>query len=125
MKKYLFIFLGSVCLSLAVMGIFVPGLPTTPLLLLSTWLYARSSEKLLGMVMRNKYLGNYLRSYHERGGAMTPRQKLFAISFMWVMVGVSVFLRLESNTLKYILIGVATIGTTVMGFVVPTYKKEK
>ncbi len=44
--KAILIFLGTVSLILAVIGIFVPGLPTTPFVLLSAGLYIRSSEKL-------------------------------------------------------------------------------
>ncbi|MDD3725060.1 MAG: DUF454 family protein, partial [Bacteroidales bacterium] len=46
MKKYILQALGLISLSLAILGIFLPLLPTTPLLLLSSYLFLKSSDKL-------------------------------------------------------------------------------
>ena len=40
-KKILFIIAGSVCLALGFIGMFVPVLPTTPLVLLAAFLFSR------------------------------------------------------------------------------------
>lgn len=44
--------------------------------------------------------------------------------FMWTMVTVSIILQIESSLIKYIIIGVALVGTCVMGFIVPTAKND-
>lgn len=105
------------------LGVTLPGLPVTPFLLLATWLFTHSSPKLLNLLMRNKYLSNYVNGYHKRGG-MTKRKKIFVIIFMWTMVTISVCLRIESVIIKFIIISMALIGTFVMGFVVPTAKNK-
>ena len=81
--KYLLIILGSLCLALGVIGIFLPLLPTTPFLLLSAALYVRSSEKLYQWLIHQKYLGSYIRNFCEHK-AIPLRAKIISISMVWI-----------------------------------------
>lgn len=83
--KYLLIILGSICLALGVIGIFLPLLPTTPFLLLSAALYVRSSDKLYQWLIHQKYLGNYIRNFREHK-AIPLRAKIFSISMVWITI---------------------------------------
>ncbi len=123
MKKYILIALGLLSLALAVIGIVVPGIPTTPFLLLSAWLFARSSKRLLGYLHSNKYLSRYITSYQKRRGILLW-QKIYAITLMWCAVTISILLRIDNITIKWVLFCVAIIGTIVMGFVIPTYRDK-
>lgn len=122
MKRYVYIVLGILSLILAVAGVILPGLPTTPFVLLSVWLFTHSSPLLLNRLMGNKMLNNYVTNYHERGG-LSKKSKLFTILFMWCMVILSVVLQINNMMIKWIIICMALVGTYVMGFVVPTAKK--
>ena len=84
--KYLLIILGSICLALGVIGIFLPLLPTTPFLLLSAALYFRSSEKLYQWLIRQKYLGTYIRNFREHR-AIPLRVKIISVSLVWLTIG--------------------------------------
>lgn len=122
----LMITLGIITTALGFMGIFVPGLPATPLLLLSSWLFYRSSEKLHN-ALHKSFLGNKIREYEKNKG-LSIRGKLYAISLMVIMVTISVTIFLQNPTIKIIVIAAAAVGTIVVGFVVPTVKqtdKEK
>ncbi|MCO5333369.1 MAG: YbaN family protein [Pyrinomonadaceae bacterium] len=44
-RKAILIFLGTVCVGLGVMGMFLPLMPTTVFLLLAAYCYSKSSEK--------------------------------------------------------------------------------
>ena len=81
--KYLLIILGSLCLALGVIGIFLPLLPTTPFLLLSAALYVRSSEKLYQWLIHQKYLGSYIRNFREHK-SIPLRAKIISISMVWI-----------------------------------------
>ena len=81
--KYLLIILGSICLALGVIGIFLPLLPTTPFLLLSAALYVRSSDKLYQWLIHQKYLGEYIRNFREHK-AIPLRAKITSITMVWI-----------------------------------------
>ena len=81
--KYLLITLGSICLALGVIGIFLPLLPTTPFLLLSAALYVRSSDRLYQWLIHQKYLGDYIRNFREHR-AIPLRAKILSVSMVWI-----------------------------------------
>ena len=81
--KYLLIILGSISLALGVIGIFLPLLPTTPLLLLAATLYVRSSDKLYQWLIHHKYLGSYIRNFREHR-AIPLRAKIISVSLLWI-----------------------------------------
>ena len=81
--KYLLIILGSISLALGVIGIFLPLLPTTPLLLLAAALYVRSSEKLYLWLINQKHLGSYIRNFREHK-AIPLRAKIISITMVWI-----------------------------------------
>jgi uncharacterized protein len=123
MRKILLIIAGAISLSLGVLGIFVPGLPTTPFMLLTAALFVRSSPKLYKWLIGNKYFGKYILNYQRRKG-MTRRQKIYAISLMWVMISISAGFLVNSLVVRLIIVAAGIIGTIVMGFIVPLAKKE-
>jgi len=81
--KYLLIILGSICLTLGVIGIFLPLLPTTPFLLLAASLYVRSSDRLYQWLIHQKHLGSYIRNFREHK-AIPLRAKIISILMVWI-----------------------------------------
>ena len=122
-KKIILVFLGTLSLVIGVIGIFVPGLPTTAFLLLTAALYMRSSDKLYKKLLANKILGPYITEFQTNKG-MTKRMKMHAIGTMWVMITISCVFFVDLLSVKLVIIGVGIIGTIVMGFIVPTSFKD-
>lgn len=122
MKKGIFIILGIISLILGIIGIFIPGLPTTPFLLLSASLFIKSSTKLYNWLIRNKFLGAYISDYYNNKG-LSKLTKIFSVTLMWIMTSISVFLIFNTLIPKILVVILALIGTVVMGFVIPTVKK--
>ncbi len=119
--KLLFIFLGSVSLFLGILGIVIPGLPTTPFLLLSAALFLRSSDYLYRKLITHKYLGRYIQKFHDKRG-ITLQVKWYSILLMWLMITISVVFLIKVTSIRILIIAIGLIGTIVMGFVVKTVK---
>ena len=66
--------LGLLCVVLAVIGAFVPLLPTVPFLLLAAILFARSSARLHRWILSHRRFGPVIEDW-TRSGAIRPRAK--------------------------------------------------
>ena len=97
--KVLLIILGSISLPLGVIGIFVPLLPTTPLLLLSAALYFRSSPKLYDWLLNHPRLGTYIRNFREHR-AIPLRVKIVSVSLVWLTIGYCIIAVVEPLWLR-------------------------
>ena len=111
-------------MGLGVLGVVVPGLPTTPFLLLASWLFYRSSPRLQEWLLHS-WLGTYIRSYHRRGG-MTFAQKASAVGIMVTMVLLSTFVFIPAGSVARIIVPIAgAVGVLIVIFAVPNAKKEE
>ena len=119
MKKFLFITIGVLSVILGIIGIFVPGLPTTPFILLSSWLFYKSSKRLHD----RSPLGKYIRRYESRQG-MRLTGKFISIACMWIMISISAFLILEDFKIRVLLLILGAIGTGSILLIVPTAKRQ-
>lgn len=109
MKKYTFITLGTISLILGLCGLFTPGLPTTPFILLTGALYAKSSPRLYKRLEENKLTGKYLKRM-ETG--LSWKARLLSISLMWCMVCITAFFVFDAESImRYIMLGLGGIGT--------------
>jgi uncharacterized membrane protein YbaN (DUF454 family) len=79
--------LGCLCVALGVIGIFVPGLPTTVFLLIAAWAFSRSSERFHRWLYDHPRLGQPIRNWHAHR-VIPLRAKLLAVTMMTMSVTV-------------------------------------
>lgn len=97
---------GTLCVALAAIGIILPMLPTTPLLLLAAACYARSSDRFYNWLIHHRIFGQFIRNYREKGG-INLRQKILAISVIGLVISVSVFFGTQLWLIRGSLLAVA------------------
>ena len=112
-----YIVLGCIAVVLGTIGIFVPGLPTTPLVLLASWCFYRSSPRLQVWLLQS-FLGKYIREYRDKGG-LTLRKRISIIFLMATMVAISTIFFIKTLPIRIIVWVAGAIGCIVVGFVVP------
>lgn len=121
--RTLYVVGGTVSLALAILGIVLPGLPVTPLALLSAFLYAKSSPKLYNWLLNNKILGPRIKNYQRRKG-ITRKGKGGVLAFMSIMVLFSSFVVVGPGTFRWVIISLGIIGCIVVIFFVPNAREE-
>jgi uncharacterized membrane protein YbaN (DUF454 family) len=112
LHKPLLITLGLFFVGLAVLGIFLPVLPTTPLLLLALACFAKSSEKLHTWLLANKTFGPLISHWHETR-SMPRKAKVYAIISILITGGISIF-SADTVFLKSLLAAVLLIPVVII-----------
>ncbi|MCU0975061.1 MAG: YbaN family protein [Steroidobacteraceae bacterium] len=86
----LFAVLGGLFVALAVAGLFLPVVPTVPLLLVAAACFARSSRRIYRWLMEHQRYGPHIREWrHHR--SIPYRAKRPALLLMAVSFGVSLY----------------------------------
>jgi uncharacterized membrane protein YbaN (DUF454 family) len=80
-KRILLVAFGLICLALGALGIFVPLLPTTPLVLVAAFAFANSSEKLHQWLLDHNVFGPLIDNWH-RHRAISRNAKVMSILSM-------------------------------------------
>lgn len=84
-KKYFYITLGFIALGLGLVGVILPILPTTPFLLLTSFCFAKGSERFHVWFTNTNIYKKHLESF-VRERAMTLKQKVVLLSFVNFML---------------------------------------
>ena len=105
MARLVALILAYFFLALAIAGMFLPGLPTVPFLILTAWFSARGSDRLHGWLYAHPHLGKLLIDW-EQQGAVSRAGKVIAVLMLitswvvmyhrlnnvWGLVGITVLL---------------------------------
>lgn len=83
--RVLFFCLAFLSLGLGTVGIFVPVLPTTPLVMLSAFLFGKSSQRFHNWITGTRIYEKYAKDFVENR-TMTLGRKIFIVSLASVML---------------------------------------
>ena len=119
--KALWVIAGSVFVVLGAFGVILPGLPTTPFLILAAACYIRSSQRLYDWLIANKTFGPYLRDYRE-GKGIPKRAKKIALVMMTIFVGYAVLFALDDLFVRIVVLILGMIGFFYVAYRVPSTK---
>ena len=101
--------IGCIAVILAIAGVFLPLLPTTPFLLLASACFLRSSEKLHRRLMNNRLFGPYLENI-QRNRGIPLKGKIFTLILLWGSIFLTLY-RLDRMVVEIILIVIAATAS--------------
>ena len=122
LKKKLYITFGFLAVALAIVGVFIPGLPTVPFLLVALFCFERSSKKYHDMIMNNKYFGPVLQDYYS-GKGLTSSVKIKAILFLSCGMAFSIY-KIQ-NLHARIVLAVVWLGVAIHIILLKTKEKKE
>lgn len=122
LRKALLVAVGLVFTALALLGAVLPGLPTTPFLIVALWAFARSSRRLTRWLQRVPILQSALREAQrfEEKRTLRPAVKLAALALAW---GSVLFVAWWQRSLATPVVGIMVLGAiaaTVTMLLIPT-----
>ena len=82
MKNLMCSMLGFACLGLGAMGVVLPLVPTTPLVLLAALCFSKSNQKMADWLKRSPFFGPFIEHYHTKRGVKKSLKKT-SIAILW------------------------------------------
>lgn len=122
-KKWLLTAAGVLALALAALGVVLPGLPTTPFVLLAAACFARASPRLHTWLINHKHLGPVVSDW-EKHRSLSLRIKRLSTGLMTVMVLLSAWQLSEAPWLTAGVVVLGILGAAVV-WKIPTRKDNK
>ncbi|MCU0290617.1 MAG: YbaN family protein [Thermoanaerobaculaceae bacterium] len=101
---------GTACLAVGALGLVLPVLPTTPFLLLAAGCYLRGSARMHRWMMTNRLFGARLAAYRA-GQGVPARTKVAAIASLWLGIGISAGLLVETPAIRIMLLAIGAAVT--------------
>jgi uncharacterized membrane protein YbaN (DUF454 family) len=108
---------GCFFVGMAYLGAILPGLPTTPWVLLASYCFGKSSPRLQRWLHRTPYFGGLLLDWHHHRG-MRRSKKIIATILMLTAISCSIILASLPDWVQWCIDGAGVVGLIVIwGFV--------
>lgn len=122
LKKSFYVGLGSISLILGVIGIILPILPTTPFLLLTSFCFARGSERFHNWFVNTNIYKRHLDSFVQNR-SMTLKTKICILTPASIMLAFPLFI-LKPLSLKLLIVLLYCYKYYYFIFKIRTIKQE-
>ncbi len=113
LKRGCFIAMAGGFFALGVLGIILPGLPTTPFLLLTSYFLLRAWPSMNERLLASRLFGGILRDWQHHGG-VRRHVKLKAVALVAVMICATLLLVELSPIARGLLAGGSLLGMLVI-----------
>lgn len=94
MSRHFFLVAGWISVAVGIVGIVLPLLPTTPLLILAAFCFSKGSPRARAWLVEHAHLGPPIRKWEEEG-AIAPRAKALGVGAMIAVFALSVAMGLR------------------------------
>lgn len=95
MRRYLLIILGGLFLTLGIIGIFLPVLPTTPFVLLTAACWANASPRFHAWLINHPRFGGMVKNWQDNRAV--PRKAKLLASVMMTLSCALLFFKLDGS----------------------------
>ncbi len=102
---------GTFFVGAGILGVFLPLLPSVPLLLLAAFCYWKGSPKFYNWLINLGSVGRLIKDFRE-GRGLPVKAKFRAILYLWISIGISIILLVSNMALRITLVLVG-IGVTI------------
>ena len=89
LKRTIYYVIGYISITLGIVGLIFPILPTTPFLLLAAASFAKNSEKAYNWLINNRIFGKFIRD-HREGKGIPVKVKIYTLFFLWLSIILSI-----------------------------------
>ncbi len=117
LKRVVYVALGITFVGIGIVGVMLPGIPTTGPLMLASFLLARSNPRLEQKLLGLRIFRNY-RPYLDGSAPMPMRARLWALAMMWGSILLSCLMLTRTSGSSAMLIAAimlaGCVGTVVI-----------
>lgn len=119
-KKYLNISVGCIATILAAAGIWLPGLPTVPFLLVALWAFGQSSERLHKWLIKTPLFKSAIHEAKafEENRTLSLRVKIISQTSAWLSVVIVTLI--THNVWVIAAVGLAALACSIAMYAIPT-----
>lgn len=108
MLKILYQVGGSISIGLAMTGLFLPVLPTTPFVLLAIFLFGKSQPEKVNEIIQHPRLGPFVQDYLDPQG-IPLKSKIKALLVLWFSILISVTFFIPLIAIKLLILSIASL----------------